>query len=171
MSPSILLRCQLSDFLIEVPGLLSKANELSVSYTTNKSDLYRDFTLVVCCLLSRIRSWYDQNVIPLICGEKPNNSEQPNGIWRERNYPDLLFAVLDCVVCSLLAKLSHLATHLGEKSSGSNIWHLITPSTGLAYTEIASGAYSFVQQHSYVMGKQLAFGQSKLNADLWTTGG
>jgi hypothetical protein len=165
-SIGIQLRTQLTDFLLDLPELLARAQLLLTAPAPRIDDGLKSLSSYTTGLKRRIEFWYERAVFPHICPQKPRDIREIMHI-SDREYPELLFIFLDCVICSLLVKLddllnalesAHVPQELKLPSSPSNI------SPYMIRREVARSALILVQARSTVTAKQLSFGLNHLES-------
>ena len=167
-SLSIRLRNELSDFLVEVPGLMSKA--IMLLTTPMRSDQLCLTNLAICTsdLTHRIELWYESDVLPNICSGTPEPTSDIK-YTHHRKYPELLLGVVDCVTCAVLNKLDDLAASLDDARNLPDLELSIPRLDQKSYSthqQVTRTAFMFVQAQSELTAKQLLFGLGRLGHDL-----
>ncbi|KAH8890411.1 hypothetical protein GQ53DRAFT_175987 [Thozetella sp. PMI_491] len=164
-SLGIRLRTQLSDFLVDVPALTSAARLLlSTPGLESDAGLSR-LTSRVRELIHRIEMWYEHQVYPHV---RPKTRHGIDEDLSDREYPELLFSFLDCVICAVLVKLDDLAESLSRLQNPDAVSSTsLSERPGICnlYTArvvVARLARQLVESQSAVTAKQLCFGLRRL---------
>lgn len=167
-SLSIQLRNQLSDFLVEIPGLMAKAFMLLATPIQSDQLCLTNLAIYISGLIRRIELWYETDVLPNICSRTP---ERTIGMkyTHAREYADLLLGVVDCVTCALLNKLDDLTASLDDACNWQDLELSISRLDQKSYStrrQVTLTAFMFVKAQSEVTAKQLIFGLGRLGHDL-----
>ena len=167
-SVGIRLRSELSNYLIDAPVLIIEAHKLLGSRISREDNRIEHLMARITDLERRVQAWYRIYVIPhiTITIESSGSATASDATEAsERIYPKLIFAFVDCVICSLLATLEDLVDRLGESHECPNARfpsRPLTPKSCATRRNVARSAFIFVQARSEVSVKQLSFGLSRL---------
>jgi hypothetical protein len=110
----------------------------------------------------RVEAWYKTELEPLLAAHEDINGSS-SGSGRPDAYPDLLFAVQDCVASTILLQLEYLG--LACQSGSSGLVGTINPSfdNSLVFQQVRiAKALDFVKQRSPVAMKTLEFGLRRI---------
>lgn len=143
---SIRLRAQLTDFLYEY------ALNAADSNTSASKDLNQ-----VESLLQQVIEWYTRRLYPLVqppLSPIPNQSPFLDGC--QRNYSEILLAMLDCISCFFLLALDEVVNsecHTPSRPPFAN---------RSSVARLATTAFFTVKERSHVSAAMLQFGLQKL---------
>jgi hypothetical protein len=110
--------------------------------------------------------WYDENLLPMISpetlpNEPVNQSQSPNAqSASQHRYEDILMAVLDCILNTVLLSLHHLVEYLISDLPTCYHGGPETPISRLSMADrliISQSALAYVQTHSQLASKPLEF--------------
>ena len=176
--PSLFLRSQLCDFLVDLPDLLSQISNLSDwGHKPDSREFQEQYRWVLqhaVTIRDRLEAWYTTELEPRILACDANSSIDENASLRNSHadtagpfeYPEILLGVLDCVTNSALIKLEQSILRL---RSGLLLFKG-NPDIAARHTVIARrqakvcDAYQFVKNKSKVAAKPLKFGLQQLGS-------
>ena len=145
------LRRQLTGFLRQFTSLM--ADEIAMS--SSETRIHH-----VSHLKQQVVSWYRTRVYPIISVTPMVPAHHLDCSFPEaceRKYPQIIFAFLDCVICSLICALDEIIVAKDPLDA------LHSPHPGNnAAREVAAMAYLNVCETSYITAQHLSFGLGKL---------
>jgi len=183
--PSLSLRAELCDLLVDIPNLFSEVSNMSNpdgSCSLDQTDpesRHERVLLRAITMYRSIETWLVNELEPLLLAcdspsnESTNSSSPP---WNTRTdtgnvfeYPELLIAVLDCISNSVLIKLEKLLFTLISASPQQHeeLEFIICPTTTARRQATVRMSLDFVKRNCKVAAKPLEFGLQQL----WSTGG
>lgn len=150
--------------MIELPDLTSRVHGIKSSSGEDNAAYLESLTTRTTDLKRRVQTWYESAVLPYIPFKVPEGAVDITTAT-EREYPALLFAVVDCVACALLVKLDDVSASLDNGYNSFDPRVLLAPdSTEYAMRqEVIRSATRYVQTHSAATAKCLRFGQKTLD--------
>lgn len=176
--PSIRLRTQLCDFLVEIPDLISDMADLIAPPTDVLMDpielAYQQRTVIFrAAILKRdMEAWYTEQLQP---SRLDSNTSKEDSLVSKRDipadgiaYPEILHAVVDCVSNSVLLRLDEMLLALLSVSTEryNDLELFIASNSTSKRLNIVRRSYEFVKRRSRVAAKPLEFGLKQL----WSTG-
>lgn len=146
------LRCQLMGFLRQFSCL-----------TTDASVMSSPETCVRCfsCLRQQVTSWYCTDVYPHVCITPITPASLAGTRFpevRQRNYRQVIYAFLDCVICSLVCALEEVILVADQDHSSQE-----TNAGYAAAKHVAAMSKSVVCETSYITAQHLSFGLERLS--------
>ncbi|KAH8892453.1 subtilisin-like protein [Thozetella sp. PMI_491] len=153
------LRNQLSEILPEIPGIVRGAHLLLNSAGPVQDTELRSIWSRATDLQHRLEQWYQKSLLPRVCGKEGQNLGDTQDS-SHREYPEYVFGYLDCVACTVLAKLPDVVSAIENalEISGTDLPPSIYEA-GLytLYKEISYSAWRFIQKRSPIAAKQMRF--------------
>jgi len=163
------LRSAICNFLVDLPGIIFQGTRLQEKESKD-SEFLLGFLRRAIAMHNAIEVCYHENLLPLLSSDSSipkdsvNRSQSSNAQYNsEHRYEDILLAVLDCILNSVLSRLHQLIACLMSDLPGSCLSGLDIPTSRLSRADrlvISQSALTYVRNHSLLASKPLEFSLS-----------